>query len=195
MGKIFYVMGKSSAGKDTIYRRLMEAYDLSTVVLYTTRPMREGETDGREYHFVTESEMKRLQAAGKVIELRAYSTVHGIWYYFTVDDGQIDLAERNYLLIGTLESYQRMKEYYGAEAFVPLYIEVEDGLRLERALQREKQQSEPKYAELCRRYLADERDFAGENLRAAGIDRHYQNTNLEECLAQIGQTMKLAGMC
>lgn len=193
MGKIFYVMGKSSSGKDTIYQRLMKKYDFSTVVLYTTRPMREGETEGKEYHFVTEAELRQLEAAGKVIEVRAYNTVHGIWYYFTVDDGQVDLIEHNYLLLGTLESYQKMREYYGVENFVPLYIEVEDGLRLERALHREKQQKEPKYAELCRRYLADEKDFAEENLRAVGVDKRYQNVDLEKCVEEIEQTIALFG--
>lgn len=191
MGKIFYVMGKSSSGKDTIYQSLMKQYDFRTVVLYTTRPMRENEQEGKEYHFVTEAELKRLMAAGKVIEVRAYHTVYGIWYYFTVDDGQVNLSAHDYLLIGTLESYQKMREYYGAENFVPLYIEVEDGLRLERALKREKQQSEPKYAELCRRYLADENDFSEDNLRAAGIKKRYQNRKLDQCLEEIGQTIPL----
>lgn len=184
-------MGKSSSGKDTIYQRLMKKYAFRTVVLYTTRPMREGEQEGKEYHFVTEDELERLQAAGHVIEVRAYHTVHGIWYYFTVDDGQVNLAEQDYLLIGTLESYQKMRKYYGAENFVPLYIEVEDGLRLERALQRERQQSEPKYAELCRRYLADEKDFSEDNLRAAGIKKRYQNMQLEQCLEELEQTIQL----
>ena len=38
---------------------------------------------------------------------------------------------------------------------VPLYVEVDDGLRLSRALERERKQTEPKYAEMCRRFLAD----------------------------------------
>ena len=53
MGKLFYIMGKSSSGKDTIYKRLMEDGDLSfkNIVGYTTRPIREGETNGKEYFF------------------------------------------------------------------------------------------------------------------------------------------------
>ena len=191
MGKIFYVMGKSASGKDTIYQRLMQEYEFQTVVLYTTRPKREGEVDGKEYHFVTEAELRSFEQAGKVIEVRAYDTVHGIWYYFTVDDGQVNLAEHDYLLIGTLESYQKIREYYGRENFVPLYIEVEDGERLQRALNREMQQSQPKYAELCRRYLADEKDFAEENLQACGIEKRYQNIGLEQCLEQIRTDIEL----
>lgn len=53
MGKIFYIMGKSSSGKDTIYSRLLEdsQLGLSRIVLYTTRPMREGEQEGRGVPF------------------------------------------------------------------------------------------------------------------------------------------------
>ena len=109
MGKIFYLMGKSSSGKDTIYGRLKERFPkLRTVTLYTTRPIRKGEEEGREYHFTNEEGLKRFQEAGKVIELREYHTVHGIWKYFTVDDGQFDLVNYNYLMIGTLESYGNM---------------------------------------------------------------------------------------
>lgn len=60
-------------------------------------------------------------------------------------------------MIGTLESYYGMREYFGEEQLIPIYIEVEDGLRLERALCRERQQKEPKYAEMCRRFLAMQR--------------------------------------
>ena len=112
-------MGKSSVGKDTVYKRLQKELKLNTVVLYTTRPKRDGEEDGREYYFVTEEKMRDLKTKGKVIELREYQTVHGAWYYFTVDDGQLNLSKGNYLLIGTLESYQKMREYYGKEYFVP----------------------------------------------------------------------------
>ena len=94
-------------------------------------------------------------------------TVHG--GYFTVDDGQIDIKRGNYLMMGTLESFEKVRAYYGADDLVPLYIWVEDGLRLQRALNREKGQREPKYKELCRRYLADEEDFSQEKLDACGI--------------------------
>ncbi len=62
---------------------------------------------------------------------------------------------------------------------------VDDGLRLQRALDRERAQDEPKYAELCRRFLADEADFSAEKLLEAGIERTFDNTALEECLEQI----------
>lgn len=109
---------------------------LQTVTLYTTRPKREGEREGVEYHFVTDEQMHIFERQGKVVELRTYNTVHGAWKYATIEDGQVNLAESDYLMIGTLESYEKLKKYYGAAYLVPVYIEVEDGERLNRALTR-----------------------------------------------------------
>ena len=187
MGKIFYIMGKSASGKDTIYRRLIgeKEFGLRTLIPYTTRPMRSGEENGKDYFFTDEAGLRRLQDEKKVIELRTYQTVLGPWHYFTVDDGQVNLAEYDYLMVGTLESYRTLRDYYSAENVVPIYIVVDDGLRLQRALDRERAQDEPKYAELCRRFLADEADFSEEKLAEVGIEKRFENTALEKCLEEI----------
>lgn len=186
MGKIYYIMGKSSSGKDTLFKEIKGTLPfLNTITPYTTRPVREGEEDGVEYFFVPEETLDIYENEGKVIELRLYNTVHGIWKYATVDDGQIDLAGSDYLVIGTLESYKKMVEYFGQDKLIPLYIEVEDGERLSRALQREREQECPGYAELCRRFLADTEDFSEENLRKAGITKRYINNDKIQCLEEI----------
>ncbi len=187
MGKIFCLMGKSACGKDTIYKRLLEnaSLPLKTLVAYTTRPIRDGETHGVEYYFLTEQEQKELEQQGKIIELRSYQTVHGIWKYFTVNDHQINLEKYHYLIIGTLESYLKLKEYFGKDVLIPLYIDLEPGERLQRALDRERMQSEPKYAEMCRRFLADEEDFSLNNLKQAGIDKFYVNDSLDCCTKEL----------
>ena len=169
MGKIFYIMGKSASGKDTIYKELMEKMPkFHSIVPYTTRPMREGEKDGVEYFFVDQERFDEMMDEEKIIEFRSYNTKCGIWTYFTADDGQIAL-----------------KEYFGDDVMVPLYIEVEDGLRLSRALERERAQLKPQYAELCRRFLADAEDFSEENLERAGIKRRFQNIDKETCMEEI----------
>ena len=163
-------MGKSVSGKDTIYKELLkkENLRLQRLVIYTTRPIRDGEKDGREDHFVQEEDFQRLKREGKIIEDRNYDTVYGIWRYFTADN--MDLMKYNYLGIGTLESYEQLKQYYGEEKICPLYIEVEDGERLKRAIAREQTQKIPKYEEMCRRFLADSEDFSEENVLKAGIE-------------------------
>lgn len=192
MSKIFFVLGKSCSGKDTIFRYLKEKKELNlkTVVGYTTRPMRVGEENGKEYFFVSRDELEKLKWEGKIIECRDYDTVYGIWSYFTVDDGQINLGKENYLYIGTLQSYMEMTKYYGDDVVVPLYIEVETGERLSRAVKREREQSNPKYTELCRRFIADEEDFKEENIRKAGINKRYINSDLDKCIGEIVETIR-----
>ena len=185
MGKIFYLMGKSASGKDTIYKKVKEQMpELKPIVIYTTRPIREGEREGVEYFFADDEKLDKLQQEGKVIELRAYNTVHGIWKYFTADDGQFD-SQEHLIAIGTLESYVKLRSYFGNEKVVPIYIEVDDGLRLERALSREREQRQPKYEELCRRSLADAADFSEEKILGAGITRRYQNIEMNTCVQEI----------
>ncbi len=188
MGKIFLLMGKSTSGKDTIYRNLIEdeSLFLKKVVPYTTRPQRSGETDGVQYFFKTEDEYQNLKKNGQIIEERTYHTNYGEWRYFTVDDGQIDLSDGGYLVIGTLESYCYIRDYFGKENVVPLLIDVEARIRLERAMKREGKQENPRYDEMCRRFLADEEDFSEDKLKAAGIDTRFPNNDkIEDCISSI----------
>ncbi len=187
MGKIFCLMGKSASGKDYVYRTLLAQEDnrLKRVIPYTTRPIRINEVDGENYYFCTDEEADAMARDGRVIEMRSYDTACGVWKYFTADDGQIDLAGNDYLMIGTLESYEKIRDYFGSEQVCPLYIWVEDGERLERALRREKKQEEPKYAEMCRRFLADTKDFSEENLAAAGITLRFENIEKEQIVADV----------
>ena len=190
MGKLFYLMGKSASGKDTIYKKVKEEMpELKPIVIYTTRPIREGETEGVEYYFVDESKLQELEQAGKVIELRAYNTVHGVWKYFTVDDGQFD-REDHLIAIGTLESYVQLRKYFGDEKLIPIYVEVEDGERLIRAIDREKTQNVPKYEEMCRRFLADAKDFSEEKLKEAEIEKRFVNFTLRSTIDEIEAYIK-----
>lgn len=187
MPQIFYMIGPSSSGKDTIYKRILaeESLHLHTVTMYTTRPIRKGEYEGVEYRFTNYDQLQRLKQQGQIIEMRSYETIHGQWDYFTVDDGTIDLASRDYCMIGVVDSFLKMREYFGIEKVIPIYIQVEDGVRLQRALDREKNQEIPKYKELCRRYLADMEDFSEEKLRKANIVRRFENNQLESCIKEI----------
>lgn len=187
MSKIFYLMGKSSSGKDTIYRKIMKdkRVNLSKIVPYTTRPIREGERDGVQYHFTDIDEFNKLLSEGRVIEYREYNTFHGKWIYYTVDDENIDISNKDYLIIGTPESFDATKKYFGNDKVLPILINVDDGVRLTRALNREKKQEVPKYEEMCRRFLADAEDFSEENLKRSGIDKKFNNEILEDCIENV----------
>lgn len=192
MNRLFCVMGKSASGKDTVFKSLAEdkALSLQRVVPYTTRPRRALEREGVEYHFVSNEIFEEMQSRGRVIESRSYNTVHGVWTYFTADDGQIDFTCGNYIVIGTLEAYVQIRNYFGGERVVPVYVEVEDGLRLTRALEREKAQEQPRYAEMCRRFLADCEDFSEEKINACSIRQRFENNDFAHCMEQIRQMIK-----
>lgn len=189
MGKIFYIIGKSSTGKDSIYKELRNdsKLNLQPMVMYSTRPIRNGEKNGVDYHFVDEEGYLKLKEQGKIIEERVYHTMHGDWRYFTVDDEQTDLDKNSYIVIGVLDSYASLRDYYGKDIVVPIYIDVEDGVRLSRALAREMKQENRKYEELCRRFLADSKDFSEERICEEGITsaNRFENNDFNECVEKI----------
>lgn len=187
MGRIYCIMGKSSSGKDTIYKKLLcdKKLDLKKLIPYTTRPIRQGEKNGQEYFFIKEEDVKTLQDDNRVIEMRSYETCFGPWKYLTVHDEQINLSNQDFLMIGTPAAFLSVREYYGKDKVVPLLIELDDGIRLQRALNREKKQTEPKYDEMCRRYLADQKDFSEEELGKCEIEVRFYNEKLETCIQSI----------
>ena len=67
---------------------------------------------------------------------------------------------------------------------------MEDGERLIRAIRREQTQKEPMYTEMCRRFLADEKDFSKEMLAKNKIERFFENNELEQCVKEIKEFMK-----
>ena len=196
MSNLIYIMGKSSSGKDTIYQELIKKMNTNLYVLYTTRPMRDGEKEGREYNFITREKYNELEKEGKVIEARHYNVVNedgnkDIWTYATIDDKQWD-KQGNFLTIGTLESYSSIKEYLEKHEekdlqLLPIYIEIDEEERRKRAINREKAKSKPNFEEMERRIKADNIDFSKENLIKAEIDKSqtFENYDLNECVNSI----------
>ena len=133
MGHIFYVMGKSASGKDTIYKILRERLpQIRTVVPYTTRPIRAGERDGVEYYFVTGKRLADLEKQGKIIEKRTYQTIYG-----TVElcnggrMGRSIWDRMDYFMIGRWNRMRRRGIISARMRWCRFTIEVEDGERLQ----------------------------------------------------------------
>ena len=188
-GKLYIIMGKSATGKDTLYTRIRERHpELEPVIPYTTRPIREGEKEGEEYRFVDAAGMEEMEKKHQIIERRCYHTMKGDWYYFTAADEQWE-GDKNHIMITTLEGFEGLRDHFGKEAVVPIYIEVEDMLRIERSLGREKKEETPCVAEVCRRFLADEEDFSEEKLTRAGIVRRVDNRDLETAIREIEEIL------
>ena len=184
MHYLYYIIGKSATGKDSLFRALLDTLPLRAVIPSTTRPRRANEIDGQEYFFIGQDELGTLRAQGHILEERTYQTVHGPWTYCTTDRGA-DLSAGSMLGLGTLDSYNQLRAHFGEQAVVPIYVQVDDYTRLLRALEREHKDDAPRYAEVCRRYLADEADFSEERLKEAGIRVRYRNRDLLYCLDEI----------
>jgi guanylate kinase len=74
VSKVFVITGPSGVGKGTLIARLLEAHpELELSVSATTRPPRDGERDGRDYHFLSPEEFDRRADAGDFLEFATYS--------------------------------------------------------------------------------------------------------------------------
>lgn len=196
MSNLIYIMGKSSAGKDTIYQKVKERIDTNLYIPYTTRPMREGENQGREYNFITREEFNILEKEQKVMENRNYNVINkngerDVWTYATIADEQWE-QEGDFLSIGTLESYTSILKYLRSHpekdlTMMPVYIQISEEERKKRAIAREKTQIKPNFEEMERRLKADNIDFSAEKLRDAGISQFetFENYNLKKCVSEI----------
>ncbi|MDO5557433.1 MAG: guanylate kinase [Clostridia bacterium] len=198
MKKIIYIMGKSASGKDTIYKELIRILDVDTYLMYTTRPIRKGEVNGETYHFISYEDMQEYKIEPKnvdLIEVRSYNTVHGIWEYATIKDVQLK-GKKDLLMMGTLESYEKVKKFFMQDSLkseykiIPVYVEIDDGIRLQRALKREQMQENPKYKEMCRRFLSDEQDFSEDKLLKNNITKRFKNDDISQCIEEIIEYIK-----
>lgn len=129
-------IGKSGSGKDTFLRR--EARNgKKPVVSYTTRPMREGETDGVDYHFVTPAVFRLLEKDGKIVESRSYHTAVGgnedIWYY---GSPKLDPETDEYVAVVDVNGAYSYMSIYGADMLDIRLIEADDAVRERRAMKR-----------------------------------------------------------
>lgn len=191
MNRIFCIVGKSGSGKDTLYKKIVgqENPQLVPVIPYTTRPKRQDEIEGLNYHFVTEQQMHAFENSGQVLEKREYHTVHGIWTYFTVT---FELtSELDYITITTLDGVFKLIEHYGEALVYVIYLQLEDRERLIRCINREALQEKPNFSEVCRRFLADEADFSPERLKQL---KHLYPVDtgraVEQCVGEVSRILE-----
>lgn len=196
MSNFIYIMGKSSAGKDTIYSNLKDKIQTNLYVPYTTRPKREGEENGIQYFFKTKEEIEQLSKSGKIMESRNYNVINAqgqkdVWTYATVYDEQFN-KQGDYMSIGTLESYTSILKYLKENPekninMIPVYISIDEEERKRRATERENKQAKPNYEEMNRRLQADNIDFSDEKLKEANIGKKqtFENYDLDLCVENI----------
>ena len=192
MNRIFCLLGKTGAGKDTLFNSVISDpdIDISPVITCTTRPRRVDEIDGINYRFMTEEEMNRLEAEGGILERRTYSTVNGLWHYFTA----VSAIPKNgdSIIITTPAALKMLSAKMCAswtDRIVAVMLETDARVRLLRSIERESREAAPNYAEVCRRFYSDEADFKDFDIKYYNhfiIDANLCNA---ECLAQFKQNL------
>lgn len=171
-GKIVFLMGKSNAGKGTIFKLIKSSIDVAELTMVTDRPKRTPDENG--YTFLSTEEFDNIYTLFKVIEQRSYNTVNGVWRYATVADGYS--TSLTYLVEGTLESCKSLIEYFGEDIIIPIYLDCDDRTLLLRAIDRP-EEYESKYKELCRRFIKDSEDFSKENINKIPNINIIKNSN------------------
>lgn len=181
-------MGESGVGKDTVLNKLLTVRkDLKPIITYTTRPMRSGEKNGKEYYFVSNKSFERLRETNSIIEYRKYQTSHGEWYYFMSNDKQIDVqSDEKYIVINTIFGVKKLKEMYG-NSVIPIHLYVNDRDRLLRCFAREAAGNED-FVEMCRRYVSDTKDYSSDTFYRLKIPNNvFINDNVVECVNSISK--------
>ena len=100
VGKLIILSGPSGAGKSTVVRELLAncSLPLKLSVSATTRQPRAGEVDGRDYHFVSHEEFRRVRAAGEFLECKEVFG-RGDWYGTLASEVENGLAAGNWMIL------------------------------------------------------------------------------------------------
>lgn len=148
--KILALFGESGTGKDTIQKWIVSNLsNTKGLVSCTTRPQRDYEVDGVDYHFLEADVFANKIIDGSMLEATTFNN----WFYGTpieaLDKDKINVGVFNIQGIECLLDDSRLD-------VIPVYVWAPPKERLIRALDREKN---PNCTEVCRRFLADEKDF------------------------------------
>lgn len=153
---IIAIMGKAGSGKDTLLKALLQELTFTNIarpiISCTTRPIREGEVDGVDYHYLTKEQFTDQVLNGDMLE----ATVFNNWCYGT----SLTNLSQNHLNIGVFnpEGVEILRDNIHINLFV-IYIQADDKTRLLRQLNRE---GNPDCHEIVRRFGTDETDFNDE---------------------------------
>ena len=156
MRKLFTIMGKASTGKDTLTKMLHEKMELPIALSFTTRPMRNGETQGVEYDFITEKDFWDMHGCNLLAEYTSYDVAGGETWYYGLTREELEKSEY-VLVIVNPDGFSQIKEIYG-DKVCSILIDAPADVRIKRYLDRDIV-TETKAEECCRRFLADNKMF------------------------------------
>ncbi|WP_075810116.1 hypothetical protein [Clostridium perfringens] len=157
--KLICILGKSASGKDTIFREILKTNkNVKCAISHTTRPMRSNETQGKEYHFISDMLFNDMFVNEEFIEQRKYKVADGSIWKYGLAYKSID-TEGTYIVIVDYKGYCELKRALGKEIVQGIYIIADMKERINRSLNREELSRDEQYLEIFRRFTKDEEDF------------------------------------
>lgn len=166
MGKLFLVMGKSSAGKDTAIKIILENRDpdwkIRPISRMTTRPMRPEEKDARfkPYSFVSDKQFDQRINAGNYLPVEEHHVDSGVWRYTSKKESISDTTKINFIATASPSNLKDYIDAYGGQNIVALMVGADPDVRLTRSFARFNGNcSEEDAVEICRRFVKDHKDF------------------------------------
>ena len=158
MKYILVLCGLSASGKDTILNMIDPIFE--RLVSHTTRPKRQGEVDGVDYHFIDADDFLAMYVYGEIIEDRTYYTIENgksaVWHY-GLHKSELEKDASDYVVIMDYQGIQQLKEKVDNDIkIIVAYVEASDEKRLDRVKKRGGE-----IAEFERRDIADKKSFEG----------------------------------
>lgn len=194
--KLITLTGASASGKDSLLNKVLKSNKkIKPIISVTTRPKREGETDGVEYKFITLDELTELYNNNELIEMREYHTENGVWYYGITKDSMDENSDDVYLVIADVHGVQQLRQYLNSLEsenieVESIFVNCNGRERLLRSLARETNLNDYQIAEICRRYLDDQRNVAAYKDAFDIILRNESPQDLDRCVLIINSLTK-----
>lgn len=189
--KLITLTGTSACGKDSLLNKVLESNkNIKPIISVTTRPKREGETDGVEYKFITLEELTELYNDEELIEIREYNTKHGMWYYgITKDSIDVD-SDDIYIVIVDVQGVIQLRQYLNSLKsdnikVESVFINCSGKERMFRSLTREQNLNDEQIAEICRRYLDDQANVGAYKEAFDIILRNELPQDIDRCVSII----------
>lgn len=166
--KLIAIIGRSASGKDYLFRQtLNQNPDLNPVIHYTTRPRRDGEIEGKDYFFTTETEFQQKEDNHEFFFITSFRD----WRY-GIDSNSFDSKKINIGIFNPFELRQLHEFFKNKFQLIIVETQADEQSRYQRSLKRLQPFDEENLREMCRRNLADKEDF--ESIK--DISRHILDT-------------------
>lgn len=180
---IYVIIGKTTAGKDTIAKMMIEKYEYNKITTYTSRPMRKGEKKDITYHYITNEEFKQKIEDGFFAEWKVYNTIDGEWYYGSSVESY-ETAKDNSIIILTPDGYRDVLDSVN-KPLTAIYIYANNQTIKERLIKRGDKKEEAE-----RRLLHDNEDFKNVANMVDRIVYNNSKNNIDDVVNTIVECIK-----